>query len=958
MAENRNIEIGGRLHSIATSNVVTGANEVFDDDKNKKQSEINTETYSLVNDVNERLSGLSPEQQSALNVAAKATNNETKLGYYVCDTEGNVAAKVISNATGYVLSSGGSMKVKMTNANTVNNATLNINSTGAKALYYAGERASAINSWEEGETVEVYYDGTSFYANNVAGGSGSGDGVFDVSAKYPTSGVDGGNTYTLQGALAVLNTNLLASKKKGGMSIKFIQSIDNKYVQARCMAQNFTTDTTQWQGVDDEPTAGSDNLVKSGGVEKFCAPIVGGILKTSIPSIAKREYYPFITLGKGLYKMTVTPNSETDTDTLSANIYHQAGDLIGTITNQSNVIQFEITNEIETLSYYRGGSDTVNNNCKILIQNITIEKLTYGDDKPIIGSTNFVKSDGIIKYGASIFCGLLEWNIPSIAKREYYPFITLGKGLYKMTVTPNSETDTDTLSANIYHQAGDLIGTITNQSNVIQFEITNEIETLSYYRGKSDTVNNNCKILIQNIAADSNNNLIGKFYVDVVNGSDTNSGTTISIAFKTFAKAVEMMSMYDNSILYIAKGTYKEVLNISSLKGSVSIYGQTNEEVIISGSEVITGWEAVSDYQGIYKALFDGAIPVHGGHNLNRGVIYEVGRSSCMIDTSERHPSQKGLSYRLPFTPIQQCLSQTLDAALSDISENGGWYIDGGYIYIKNVDGSNPETNGYSYEYEKSGTFVSSNKIEHLFISNISFRYTTPVKFNALFTERYNCSVIGCRNDGFIDNAYRLRSYFDECAFCGNDGANGHFNSVTNWTNYPLRNSGEIVEYYYAWMHDNSDDGLSHHEASHIRVIGGLYEYNGDGGLRVSNTSNTEVFSAYFRKNGQDNSSASAKGSGIDCVNTVLTGDTRNGCNTVVYDCVSEDNKIGYGCLDTNNIITLINCISSNNSVAELYAYAGKVVTKNCKYIQPDISKVKVVENNGEILVNNYSDFA
>jgi hypothetical protein len=32
------------------------------------------------------------------------------------------------------------------------------------------------------------------------------------------------------------------------------------------MAQSFTTDVTKWQGVDDEPTAGSDNLVKSGGV--------------------------------------------------------------------------------------------------------------------------------------------------------------------------------------------------------------------------------------------------------------------------------------------------------------------------------------------------------------------------------------------------------------------------------------------------------------------------------------------------------------------------------------------------------------------------------------------------------------------------------------------------------------------------------------------------------------------
>lgn len=245
MAENKNIEVGGRLHSIATGNVLAGANEILDDSKNKKQSEINTETYSLVNDINERLSGLSPEQQSALSVAAKATDNETKLGYYVCDTEGNIAAKVISNATGYVLSIGGSMKVKMTNANTVNNATLNINSTGAKALYYAGERASANNSWEAGETVEVYYDGTNFYANNIAGNGD--DGVFDVSAKYPTSGVEGGNTYTLDGALAVLNANLPASKKKGGMSIKFVQSYDNKYVQYRLMTTFFSTNEADWQ---------------------------------------------------------------------------------------------------------------------------------------------------------------------------------------------------------------------------------------------------------------------------------------------------------------------------------------------------------------------------------------------------------------------------------------------------------------------------------------------------------------------------------------------------------------------------------------------------------------------------------------------------------------------------------------------------------------------------------------
>lgn len=48
MAENNNIAVGGRLHSIATGNVLAGANEIFDDDKNKKQSQINTETDQML----------------------------------------------------------------------------------------------------------------------------------------------------------------------------------------------------------------------------------------------------------------------------------------------------------------------------------------------------------------------------------------------------------------------------------------------------------------------------------------------------------------------------------------------------------------------------------------------------------------------------------------------------------------------------------------------------------------------------------------------------------------------------------------------------------------------------------------------------------------------------------------------------------------------------------------------
>ena len=56
--------------------------------------------------------------------------------------------------------------------------------------------------------------------------------------------------------------------QKGGMSIKFVQSSDNKYVQYRLMATTWSTSESNWQGVDAEPTAGSRNFVESGGVYK------------------------------------------------------------------------------------------------------------------------------------------------------------------------------------------------------------------------------------------------------------------------------------------------------------------------------------------------------------------------------------------------------------------------------------------------------------------------------------------------------------------------------------------------------------------------------------------------------------------------------------------------------------------------------------------------------------------
>ena len=119
------------------------------------------------------------------------------LGYYECSTAAATAAKEVS-ASGYVLTNGGCIRIKMTNANTADSVTLNINSTGAKALYYDGAQASATNSWEAGEVLEVFYDGTQYQCASGGGGKfATGENIKDVgitdqvaanSDDLPTSG--------------------------------------------------------------------------------------------------------------------------------------------------------------------------------------------------------------------------------------------------------------------------------------------------------------------------------------------------------------------------------------------------------------------------------------------------------------------------------------------------------------------------------------------------------------------------------------------------------------------------------------------------------------------------------------------------------------------------------------------------------------------------------------------------
>lgn len=100
--------------------------------------------------------------------------NPVNVAYADCYVTGDVAEKKITLGN-FVLSNKCRLVIRMVYGQTASSATMNINNTGAKPLYYNGKPATGDNSWKANEILDVYYDGTNYQAVNIQGSSeGSG----------------------------------------------------------------------------------------------------------------------------------------------------------------------------------------------------------------------------------------------------------------------------------------------------------------------------------------------------------------------------------------------------------------------------------------------------------------------------------------------------------------------------------------------------------------------------------------------------------------------------------------------------------------------------------------------------------------------------------------------------------------------------------------------------------------
>ena len=115
--------------------------------------------------------------------AAGAKGADGKMLYATSSTAAATAAKVATLSSGTLtLTAGATVSVKFTYGNTAASPTLNVNSTGAKAIYTQGVRYAY---WQAGVTVVFVYDGSCWrvasepvYANTVTVGNASGRNLY------------------------------------------------------------------------------------------------------------------------------------------------------------------------------------------------------------------------------------------------------------------------------------------------------------------------------------------------------------------------------------------------------------------------------------------------------------------------------------------------------------------------------------------------------------------------------------------------------------------------------------------------------------------------------------------------------------------------------------------------------------------------------------------------------------
>lgn len=441
----------------------------------------------------------------------------------------------------------------------------------------------------------------------------------------------------------------------------------------------------------------------------------------------------------------------------------------------------------------------------------------------------------------------------------------------------------------------------------------------------------------QSIKRGTTVNTTAVVYVDAVNGNDKNPGTTESAALATFAAAFSKTGV-DTTIILIGDTTERLNIKTKSNQRSVRLIGKRGlVNRIICGTKIDSG-TLVAGTTNVYQTPLS-SFSAADDFQLFQ---HEVFDESTLIPDNERHPLQRGKTYRCDSTKITRVTS--LDAVKTSEGYTFFYDTDAQMLYVKIKEGTTLATNPV---YIPGGSGISGNDGSVAFeMVNIECWYGSISLRFCHGGRAIDCAAKYAFGGGAWSWEAAIGVELIRCeatrAFSGSSTGDG-FNAHSTTTGQALAKH-TVATMIDCWSHDNNDDGYSDHERCETTIIGGLFEYNVKAGLTPAYGCHDTIYNAYCRK--QVNN-------GIALVGSATEAEGGRGSQIFVIGCICENNANNYYVSGDKsgkdeNFGKFVNCISLNGSkYGYLCGANARIELNNCTDSGSPTAK------SGNIVVNN-----
>lgn len=562
-------------------------------------------------------------------------------------------------------------------------------------------------------------------------------------------------------------------------------------------------------------------------------------------------------------------------------------------------------------------------------------------DKFVIG----MSSDGVIALANTInqinATGRYAYTDTDIVKgsntgsQKVRTFLVAGQP-YRFTLTPVG----DSVSVNIQGIKADgtfdVIGSMisTPAGTTITITPTKNYYGFTIFYG-SKTIATSANVLFETPTT-GGMGLPDVVYVDAVNGDDTNPGTTEGAALATFAAAFSKTGV-DTTIILIGDTTERLNIKTKSNQRSVRLIGKRGlVNRIICGTKIDSG-TLVAGTTNVYQT------PLSSFSTVARFQLFqhEVFDESTLIPDNERHPLQRGKTYRCDSTKITRVTS--LDAVKTSEGYTFFYDTDAQMLYVKIKEGTTLAANPV-YIPGGSGIFGNDGSVAFEMV-NIECWYGSILLRSCHGGRAIDCAAKYALGDGAWswDAAIGVELIRCEAARALSSSTTGNGFNANSTTTDPALAKHTVATMIDCWGHDNNDNGYSDHERCETTIIGGLFEYNVRGGITTAYGGHDTIYNAYCRKQ-VDN--------GIALVRSAKAEEGGRGSQIFAIGCICENNKVNYYVSGDKsgtdeNFGKFVNCVSLNAHYGYFCGTNARIELNNCTDSGSSTAK------SGNVIVNN-----